>query len=110
MIDFSDCKVVKDRLYDGLNGKKIGILYENDIYMLKFPKNAHLANQYASSTINEYISSNIFKILGFDTQDTILGYFQDKVVVACRDLELLQKAFKLWESKKLCYKLKWQFF
>lgn len=85
--DFSECKIVKDRIFDGMNGKKIAIIFKDDVYMLKFPKDTHLTNGYASSTINEYISSNIFKTLGLKTQDTFLGYYNDKVVVACKDFE-----------------------
>ena len=88
MIDFTYCQEEYKKYYDGLNGKKKSIYYNNKLYMLKFPKeNTSDKQHYASGTINEYISSNIFKILGFKTQDTLLGYYQDKIVVACKDFE-----------------------
>ena len=88
MIDFTNCKEEYKKYYDGLNGKKKSIYYNDELYMLKFPKESNPDNDsYASGTINEHISSNIFKILGFKTQDTLLGYYQDKVVVACKDFE-----------------------
>ncbi|PSM51308.1 hypothetical protein CBLAS_1040 [Campylobacter blaseri] len=88
MIDFSDCTIKYTKIYDGLNGKKLAIFYKDELYMLKFPKDNHITGGYASSTINEHISSKIFKSLGFETQDTILGYYDDKVVVACKDFEI----------------------
>lgn len=91
-IDFTNCKTAK-KYYDGLNGNKLAIYYNDELYMLKFPKEKHIDNEYASGTINEYISSNIFKILGFNTQDTLLGYYQDKIVVAYKDFEGLDKKF-----------------
>lgn len=88
MIDFTYCQEEHRKYYDGLNGKKKAIYYNDELYMLKFPKESHINDDsYASSTINEHISSNIFKILGFNAQDTLLGYYQDRIVVACKDFE-----------------------
>lgn len=89
MIDFTDCEIEYTKFYDGLNGKKLAIYFNDELYMLKFPKESH--NNYASSTINEYISSHIFKILGFKTQETLLGYYKNKIVVACKDFEGFNK-------------------
>jgi len=36
MIDFTHCPVRK-KTYAGANGSKISILYDNELYMLKFP-------------------------------------------------------------------------
>ena len=88
MIDFTHCQEEYRKYYDGLNGKKKAIYYNDELYMLKFPKESHINDDnYASSTINEHISSNIFKILGFETQDTLLGTYKNKIVVACKDFE-----------------------
>lgn len=92
VIDFSNCIIEYTKLYDGLNGKKIAVYYNDELYMLKFPKDTHLSNDaYASSTINEHISSSIFNILKIDTQYTMLGYYKNKIVVACRDFEGFDK-------------------
>ena len=40
---------------------------------------------YTNSPISEYLGSHIYKILGFDVHDTILGYANGKNVVACKD-------------------------
>ena len=93
LINFNNCEIEYTKVYDGLNGKKLSIYYKNQMYMLKFPKDTHISNGYASSTINEYISSHIFKTLGFKTQKTLLGYYNDKetIVVACKDFEKFDK-------------------
>ena len=75
------------RTYGGANGSKIGIVYENNNYMLKFPKSLKglAKGSYGNNCINEYIGSHIFASLGFETQETLLGNYQDKIVVACKD-------------------------
>lgn len=91
MIDFTQCTIESTKFYDGLNGNKLAIYYENELYMLKFPKESHKEDSYASSTINEHIASSIFKILSFNAQDTLLGTYKDEVVVACKDFEGFDK-------------------
>lgn len=83
MIDFSDSKIEPQKLYDGLNGNKIAIFYKEELYMLKFPKDKNTLN----ATINEHLSSQIFKSLGFKTQETLLGTYKGTIVVACKDFE-----------------------
>lgn len=87
LINFTYCDIEYAQAYDGLNGKKLALYYNDDLYMIKFPKDKHLTNGYASSTINEYISSHIFQMLGFTAQETLLGYYDDNIVVACKDFE-----------------------
>ena len=77
MIDFTDCPVDDDFIYGGANGKKIGIRYTGHIYMLKFPPRSHAKYQnggYANSCISEHLGCQIFKSIGMDAQDTILGH------------------------------------
>lgn len=91
-IDFSNCKHNLNT-YGGANGSKIGIIYNNKNYMLKFPSNVKNLNkqkikgEYTNSCINEYIGSHIFQILGIETQETLLGLYNDRIVVACKDFE-----------------------
>ena len=91
-IDFTNCKQIPGRAYNGANGKKIAVEYDGNQYMLKFPpsgvqKMTELS--YTNSCISEYIASNIFNILGVTAHDTMLGTFvigdKTKVVCACRD-------------------------
>ena len=37
MIDFTNCKRIFSRAYNGANGKKIAVKYDGEDYMLKFP-------------------------------------------------------------------------
>jgi hypothetical protein len=106
MINFNNGK---ERLNRYLGSEvKTTILYDNDIYMIKYPdpvrekKNelSYMNNQYS-----EHIGSLIFKLCGFDVQETVLGYFNDikgqrKIVVGCKDFT--QDGGVLHEFSKLC--------
>lgn len=94
MIDFSACKIDYTRTYGGRNGKKIGIIYNDELYMLKFPstsKNKDSIITYSSNLMNEYISCHIFNSIGIPTQETLAGIYRknnkEYQVVACKDLE-----------------------
>lgn len=107
MIDFTNCEVNKFKYYGGKNGGKIGIVYNGENYMLKFPglnekfKDGH---EYTNNCISEYISCHIFKALGLNTQDTILGKYllkgKEKIVVACKDFVTPGKEFKQFAELK----------
>lgn len=91
-VDFTNCRKILGRAYNGANGKKIAVEYKGETYMLKFPPSAsnkptHLS--YTNSCISEYIASHIFNMLGIKCHDTILGTFRvgekEKIVCACKD-------------------------
>lgn len=90
MIDFTNCKQTK-RAYSGANGNKIGIIYNDEHYLLKFPPipSKSKTMSYANSCFSEYLGSQIFNIIGLNAQQTLLGkyYFKgkEKIVVACKD-------------------------
>lgn len=91
-IDFTDCRRVFGKAYNGANGKKIAVEYEDGIYMLKFPPSAEnkpTELSYTNSCFSEHIASTIFRMLGICAQETILGTFQisgkTKIVCACKD-------------------------
>ena len=75
--------------------KKTTLVYNNELYMLKYPdpvraKKIKDAISYKNNQYSEHIGCQIFKSCGFETQDTLLGVFtdkkgNDKVVVACKD-------------------------
>ena len=90
--DFTNCKRVPGRAYNGANGKKIAIEHQGEQYMLKFPpsgqgKRTELS--YTNSCISEHIASTIFNMVGIPAQETILGTFdvggKTKIVCACKD-------------------------
>lgn len=88
-IDFTKLEVNPLRMYGGANGNKIGILYQGETYMLKFPPKPALNPNmsYTNSCISEYVACHIFKTLGIDTQETLLGRYNDRITVACKDFE-----------------------
>lgn len=100
-IDFSNCEINKYKTYGGANGNKIAIIYRNDQYMLKFPPppKSNKTILYTNSCVSEYISCNIIKILGFEVQETLLGTYKDRIVVACEDIE--ENGFRLFEFAKI---------
>ena len=91
MIDFPNCEINKFKYYDGKNGGKICISYNNEDYMLKFPGiNEGISEHgYSNNCISEYVACNIIKTLGLKVQDTLLGLYNlngsAKIVVACKD-------------------------
>lgn len=90
MIDFSTLPR-RNKTYAGANGSKIAVMYENELYMLKFPGAARLNKEmsYANGCICEYLGSHVFEIVGIPVQETLLGTFtrngKEKIVVACKD-------------------------
>lgn len=79
MLDFTNCKRLYDRVYNGANGKKIAIEYEGEPYMLKFPpsgENKPTELSYTNSCISEHIASTVFNMVGIPAQKTILGTFE----------------------------------
>lgn len=91
-IDFTGCRRIFGKAYNGANGKKIAVEYEGDIYMLKFPPSAEnkpTELSYTNSCFSEHIASSIFRMLGIRAQETVLGTFQvsgrTKIVCACKD-------------------------
>lgn len=92
MPDFTSCKRLYDRVYNGANGKKIAIEYQGEPYMLKFPpsgENKLTELSYTNSCISEHIASTIFNMVGIPAQETLLGTFdiggKTKIVCACKD-------------------------
>lgn len=90
MIDFTDLPRRK-KTYTGANGSKIAVMYNDELYMLKFPvppsRNKEMS--YTNGCVSEYLGSHIFEIIGIPVQETLLGTFmkngKEKVVVACKD-------------------------
>lgn len=88
-IDFTMAKVNKLRMYGGVNGNKICVVYNDENYMLKFPPKPyrHSEISYTNGCISEHVACRIFEALGIETQKTLLGLYGDKIIVACRDFE-----------------------
>ena len=92
MTDFTGCKVIPGRAYNGANGCKIAVEYDGEVYMLKFSPSAEgkpTALSYTNSCISEHIASSIFNMLGIKAQDTMLGTYnlggKTRIICACKD-------------------------
>ena len=90
MIDFTN-EVEEFNNYKGSEKKKT-LIYNNKKYLVKFPDPVREKNKnisYINNAFSEYIGSNIFKICGFEVQNTILGKYnyngKEKMVCACED-------------------------
>lgn len=62
-IDFTSCRLIPGRAYNGANGKKIAVEYNGTLYMLKFPpsgRNKPTELSYTNSCFSEHIASSIF--------------------------------------------------
>ena len=78
MPDFTNCKRLLGNAYAGANGKKIGIEYQGEQYMLKFPPsgtNKRTELSYTNSCLSEHIASSIFNMVSIIAQKTILGTY-----------------------------------
>jgi hypothetical protein len=103
IVDFTNCEQ-GFKGYDGAD-KKIPRIYDGIQYMIKFPskKKSYMGGELIASYFNnpfsEHIGSRIFSSVGIDAQKTILGTFEDKVVVACEDFSMLPEndGFQLQE-------------
>ena len=104
MINFSEAIEVLNS-YKGSEKKKT-LIYNNKKYLVKFPdpireKNKNIS--YINNAFSEYIGSNIFKIVGFETQNTLLGKYiyngKEKIVCACEDFT--SENYVLYEFENL---------
>lgn len=100
LIDFTNCKRLLGRAYNGANGKKIAVEYNGEPYMLKFlpsGKDKPTELSYTNSCISEHLASSIFNMLGIEAQKTMLGYYEIdgkiKTVCACKDFTSGGKRF-----------------
>lgn len=88
LIDFNDC-IENNKAYGGMAGSKLGIIYQNEDWLLKFPKTTKGMRKteisYTTSPLSEYIGSHIYQILGYPVHETRLGFKDHKLVVACKD-------------------------
>ena len=90
MIDFTNA-IEEFNNYKGSEKKKT-LIYNNKKYLVKFPDPVREKNKnisYINNAFSEYIGSMVFKIVGFRTQNTLLGKYEykgkEKIVCACED-------------------------
>ena len=106
MINFTNCKEELNN-YKGSEKKKT-LIYDGKKYLVKFPdpireKNKNIS--YINNAFSEYIGSNIFKMVGFPTQNTIIGVYKynekEKIVCACEDFTDSNKVLYEFENLAL---------
>ena len=105
MINFNKGEELPNKFHG--SEKKITILYEKEVYMIKFPDPIRKKNNplsYMNNQFSEHIGCSIFKSCDFNTQETVLGYYKDKkgkvkIVVGCKDFT--QDGSILYEFTKL---------
>lgn len=111
-INFNE-HIIQNKLnvYGGSEKKRTVILDDGKQYLLKFPDPAREINReisYINNAVSEYIGCHIFKQLGFEVQETILGTFTDergkeKIACACKDIR--EKGDTLHEAENLSLEL-----
>lgn len=79
--DFSNF-ILSNIRYGG-SERKLGILINDEPYMLKFQKVTRFSKR--NNHLSEFLGSHIFEILGFDVHETYLGTYKGEAVVACKD-------------------------
>ena len=86
-IDFTNCR--RAHVSFGGSDRKFGVIYNDDVYMLKFSdhhaKRHDISTSYVNNAISEYISSHISASIGLPTHETVLGTYNDYIVVGCKD-------------------------
>lgn len=88
MIDFT-VATEELNLYQGSEKKKT-LIYNDKKYLVKFPDPIGEKNiSYINNVFSEYVGSHVFKMAGFETQNTVLGTYQykgkEKIVCGCED-------------------------
>jgi len=87
IINFSECP--RAHVSFGGTDRKIGVIYDNSIYMIKFPqkheKKTDMSSSYVNSVLSEYVCSHISASIGLPTHETLLGMYNGEIVVGCKD-------------------------
>jgi hypothetical protein len=105
MIDFNTGTELLNKFWG--SEKKTTLLYNGEVYMLKFPdpiREKNNALRYMNNQFSEHIGCRIFEACGFLTQETVLGTYTDRagkrrIVVGCKDFT--QGGATLHEFSKL---------
>ncbi len=81
---------VKSRIsYGGHGGDKLGIIYNNENWFIKYPKSTksleNVILSYSTTPLSEYLGSMIYQKIGILTHEVKLGIINDKLVAICKD-------------------------
>ena len=91
------------RKYGGMAGAKLGIIFNNTNWIIKFPKSTKGLNtieiSYTTTPLSEYLGSHIYETIGIPVHEAILGIKDEKLVVACKDFK--EKGEELYEFREV---------
>ena len=93
IVNFEECPYsIRHGRYGGQAGDKDGIIYNNENWIVKYPKSTRSMEgaalpEYTLSPLSEYIGSHIYEILGYPVHKTLLGIRNGQIVVACKDFQ-----------------------
>ena len=98
-------EILLNKTYDGSNGLKECVEIEEEKWMVKSHSRIKNTYDYSNSIYSEHIGSGLFRLLGIDSQETMLGIhkFRDdkeRESVYCKDIEY-QTGKQLVTFKKL---------
>jgi hypothetical protein len=89
LINFNNTEIANGFFYGGDAGAKEAVIYDSEIWMLKYPKTTRDFNNpqisYTTSPLSEYIGSKIYESLNIPVHETLLGIRKNKIVAACKD-------------------------
>lgn len=111
LVSFDSSDQIFEKGYRGNAGRKIAVLHDGDLWLLKFPEstknfpgrqkpNNHLPS-YTTSPVSEYIGSKIYASLGIPVHDVMLGHREGKLVVACRDFAVGAELLEFSQIKNM---------
>lgn len=92
LINCDDLEVITYRGYGGATGSKIAVVYGNSVWMLKRGQNVrhkdfhNVELSYANDPVTEYIGSHVYALFGIPVHDTLLGTYNGRLCVLCKDL------------------------
>lgn len=85
LLNFSDWEEYPYRSYDGANGAKKCLQYNQQLYMVKIMD----GNAHAMGAVSEYLGCHIYELLHIPAQKTFLGKYchqgKEYLAVACQD-------------------------
>lgn len=91
LINCDSLPVVLDRFYGGMTGPKIGVKYDDRVWMLKCGQDLsrkqlkNVTLSHANDPISEYIGSSIYKLFDIPVHDVLLGTYHGELCCLCSD-------------------------
>jgi len=89
IINLDKAPLAKGVFYGGNAGAKEAVLYDNALWIVKYPKSTMDIKtpkiSYTVSPISEHLGSKIYELLGLPVHETMLGVRKGRIVVACKD-------------------------